>query len=153
MPTKKETERVPRVNSPIDTFRETFKELSAPEKSTPTMVLKISELTSDELGDMISRYSAWREYTEDKLIAITAMKASITEQYKMIYNKAYIEADGRTISDKKILAETNDDVIKINKQLTEISQYEELFSGKMDSLSNAISTLSRELTRRGIISG
>lgn len=139
-------------DSPLTTFRKILGAVEKPEKEMPTMVLRISELSSDDLGNMISRYSAWREFVEDKLIAASAEATSLREKYQAKYNAVYMGVEGRTINDKKILTESNADVEKLDKEATDAEIMRDLFSGKLDSLSNAISTLSRELTRRGIIS-
>ena len=52
--------------------------------------------------------------------------------------------------DNDVEAEADEDAQKIAKDLTEANIYKDLLSGKLTSCSNAISTLSRELTRRGI---
>ena len=142
----------PKEYSPLTTFRKILGAVEKPEKEMPTMVLRISELSSDDLGNMISRYSAWREFVEDKLIAASAEATSLREKYQAKYNAVYMGVEGRTINDKKILTESNADVEKLDKEATDAEIMRDLFSGKLDSLSNAISTLSRELTRRGIIS-
>ena len=142
----------PKEDSPLATFRKILGAVEKPEKEMPTMVLRISELSSDDLGNMISRYSAWREFVEDKLIAASAEATSLREKYQAKYNAVYMGVEGRTINDKKILTESNADVEKLDKEATDAEIMRDLFSGKLDSLSNAISTLSRELTRRGIIS-
>ena len=61
MPTKKEI-----VRNPLERFRAIFTELSAPKGGLPTMPTKVADLASDELGNMIARYTAWREFTEDR---------------------------------------------------------------------------------------
>ena len=136
--------------SPLEQFRAMFQEVKKPETESPTMKLQISKLTSDELGDMISRYSTWREFVEDKLITAAAIASEIQSRYDTAYNKAYVSSGAKTVNDKKAEAEADEDAQKIAKDLTEANIYKDLLSGKLTSCSNAISTLSRELTRRGI---
>lgn len=136
--------------SPLEQFRKMFQEVKKPEEVNPTMKLQVSKLTSEELGDMISRYSAWREFVEDKLVTAIAVVTEIQSKYDAAYNLAYVRSDSKTVNDKKAEAEADNSVQVIEKDLTDASIYKELLSGKLLSFSNVISTLSRELTRRGI---
>lgn len=127
-----------------------FQDVKKPENESPTMKLQVSKLSSSELGDMISRYSTWREFVEDKLLTAVAVATEVQSRYDSAYNKAYVLSDAKTVNDKKAEAEASDLVQKISDELTEANIYKDLLSGKLTSCSNAISTLSRELTRRGI---
>lgn len=135
---------------PLVQFREMFQEVAKPEAASPTMKLQVSKLNSDELGDMISRYSTWREFVEDKLLTATAVLTEIQAEYDTAYNKAYVSSESKTVNDRKAEAEDDNVVQSIGKRLTEAQIYRDLLAGKLTSCSNAISTLSRELTRRGI---
>ena len=139
-----------RLKSPLEQFREMFQDVKKPENESPTMKLQVSKLSSSELGDMISRYSTWREFVEDKLLTAVAVATEVQSRYDSAYNKAYVLSDAKTVNDKKAEAEASDLVQKISDELTEANIYKDLLSGKLTSCSNAISTLSRELTRRGI---
>lgn len=135
---------------PLEQFREMFQEVKKPESVSPTMKLQVSKLTSDELGDMISRYSTWREFVEDKLLTATAILTEIQSEYDSAYNEAYVSSGLKTVNDRKAEAESDNTVQAIGKRLTEAQIYKDLLAGKLTSCSNAIATLSRELTRRGI---
>ena len=57
MPVRKPKEE----SSPLERFRKVFAEVEAPKGGLPTMPVTIAETSSTELGNMIAKYSAWRE--------------------------------------------------------------------------------------------
>lgn len=145
MPTKKEI-----VKNPLARFREVFSELPAPKGGLPTMPTKISDLASEELGNMIARYSAWREFTEDRHAEACAVLAQCKSEYDLRVDKEMLSSTASTVTERKASAKANPMVEKIYKELTEAEMYRDLLANKLESFSNVLAMLSRELTRRGV---
>lgn len=137
--------------SPLERFREHFSEITCPKGGLPTMPTKISETPSSQLGDMLSRYSAWREYTEDRHMEACAVFAQCKSEYDLACNKAMLTAKAITVTEKKAKAKFgNPEIENLYKAMNEAEIYRDLLANKLDSFSNVLAMLSRELTRRGV---
>lgn len=145
MPTKKEI-----IENPLQKFREVFTELSAPKGGLPTMPTRISDTSSDELGNMIARYSAWREFTEDRHMEACAVFSQCKSEYDLAVDKEMLTSGASTVTERKASAKFNPKVERLYKSLTEAGMYRDLLANKLDSFSNVLAMLSRELTRRGV---
>ena len=144
MPTKKS----PR--TPLDTFREVFTEVSAPKGGLPMMPTRIADVASDDLGNMIARYTAWREFTEDRHAQACAVYAQCKSDYDLAYSTEFLSLSNMTVTEKKTAVNANRKVADLYKQLTDAEIYKDLLANKLDSFSNVLAMLSRELTRRGV---
>lgn len=138
------------VRNPLERFREVFTELNAPKGGLPTMPTKISDLASDELGNMIARYSAWREFTEDRHAEACAVLAQCKSEYDLECDKEMLLSSAQTVTERKAVAKTSPKVAKLYKDLGEAEVFRDLLANKLDSFSNVLAMLSRELTRRGV---
>lgn len=147
MPAKKEI-----VHNPLERFRRVFTELTAPKGGLPTMPTKISDLASDELGNMIARYTAWREFTEDRHAEACAVLAQCRSEYDLAVDKQMLNSTASTVTERKASAKATPKVEKLYKDLTEAEMYRDLLANKLESFSNVLAMLSRELTRRGVAS-
>lgn len=145
MPTKKEI-----VRNPLERFRAIFTELSAPKGGLPTMPTKVSDLASDELGNMIARYTAWREFTEDRHMEACAVYSQCRSEYDLAVDKEMLSSKESTVTERKASAKSSPKVEKLYKDLTEAEMYRDLLANKLESFSNVLAMLSRELTRRGV---
>lgn len=145
MPTRKEV-----VRNPLERFREIFIELSAPKGGLPTMPTKISDMPSDDLGNIIARYTAWREFTEDKHMEACATYAQCKSEYDLACDKEMLLSKAGSVTERKASAKANPRVEQLYKDLTEAEMYRDLLANKLDSFSNVLAMLSRELTRRGV---
>lgn len=145
MPTKKEV-----VKDPLHKFRRIFTELSAPKGGLPTMPTKIADTSSDELGNMIARYTAWREFTEDRHMEACAVFAQVKSEYDLASDKEMLSSSAGTVTERKASAKTSPKVERLYKDLCEAEMYRDLLAGKLESFSNVLAMLSRELTRRGV---
>ena len=145
MPTKKEI-----VKNPLERFRAIFTELSAPKGGLPTMPTKVADLASDELGNMIARYTAWREFTEDRHVEACAVFAQCKSEYDLAVDKEMLSSSANTVTERKASAKANPKVERLYKDLTEAEMYRDLLANKLESFSNVLAMLSRELTRRGV---
>ena len=139
MPVRKPKEE----SSPLERFRKVFAEVEAPKGGLPTMPVTIAETSSTELGNMIAKYSAWREFTEDRHMEACAV-------YDLACDKAMLSAGGGTVTERKTSAKVTPEVEKLNKKLLEAEIFRDLLAGKLESFSNVLAMLSRELTRRGV---
>lgn len=144
MPTKKS----PR--TPLDIFREVFTEVSAPKGGLPMMPTRIADVASDDLGNMIARYTAWREFTEDRHAQACAVYAQCKSDYDLAYSTEFLSLSNMTVTEKKTAVNANQKVAGLYKQLTDAEIYKDLLANKLDSFSNVLAMLSRELTRRGV---
>ena len=144
MPTKKS----PR--TPLDIFREVFTEVSVPKGGLPMMPTRIADVASDDLGNMIARYTAWREFTEDRHAQACAVYAQCKSDYDLAYSTEFLSLSNMTVTEKKTAVNANQKVADLYKQLTDAEIYKDLLANKLDSFSNVLAMLSRELTRRGV---
>lgn len=145
MPTKKEI-----VRNPLERFRAIFTELSAPKGGLPTMPTKVADLASDELGNMIARYTAWREFTEDRHMEACAVYSQCRSEYDLAVDKEMLSSKESTVTERRASAKSSPKVEKLYKDLTEAEMYRDLLANKLESFSNVLAMLSRELTRRGV---
>lgn len=146
MPVRKPKEE----SSPLESFRKVFAEVEAPKGGLPTMPVTIAETSSTELGNMIAKYSAWREFTEDRHMEACAVYAQCKSEYDLACDKAMLSAGGGTVTERKTSAKVTPEVEKLNKKLLEAEIFRDLLAGKLESFSNVLAMLSRELTRRGV---
>ena len=144
MPTKKS----PR--TPLDIFREVFTEVSVPKGGLPMMPTRIADVASDDLGNMIARYTAWREFTEDRHAQACAVYAQCKSDYDLACSTEFLSLSNMTVTEKKTAVNANQKVADLYKQLTDAEIYKDLLANKLDSFSNVLAMLSRELTRRGV---
>ena len=114
------------------------------------MPTKISDTSSDELGNMIARYTAWREFTEDRHMDACAVYAQCKSEYDLAVDKEMLSSSANTVTERKASAKANPRVEKLYKELTEAEMYRDLLANKLESFSNVLAMLSRELTRRGV---
>lgn len=147
MPSKKEI-----VRNPLERFRKIFTELVPPKGGLPTMPTKVADLASDELGNMIARYTSWREFTEDRHAEACAVLAQCRSEYDLEVDKVMLSSTASTVTERKASAKANPKVEKLYKDLNEAEMYRDLLANKLESFSNVLAMLSRELTRRGVAS-
>lgn len=136
--------------SPLEKFREVFTELSSPKGGLPTMPTMIAEHSSIELGNIMSKYASWREYTEDRHMEACAVYAQVKSEYDLACDKEMLISGADTVTERKAEAKTSSKVAKLHKDLVDAEIYKDLFAAKLESFSNVLAILSRELTRRGV---
>lgn len=147
----KKTEEV--VNDPLQRFRSIFTEVEAPKGGLPSLPTKISDIPNDMLGDITMRYASWREFTEDRHLEACAVYAQVKSKYDFICDKEALMCHAETVTEKKMIAKTSKAVMDISNELLEAETFKNLLAGKLESFNNVLSTLSRELTRRGVSGG
>lgn len=139
--------------NPLKRFREVFKEIEPPKGGLPTMPREVSKESSDSLGDLISRYSAWREYTEDRHMEACAVYAQVHSEYDLESARVMLSSVEGTVTEKKARSRIDGAVSQLAKGVLEAEIYRDLLARKLDSFSNVLAMLSRELTRRGVMNG
>lgn len=148
MPAKKEIKSEKMTS--LEKFREHFTEIAPPKGGLPTMPTSISNISLDDLGNMLSRYSAWREYAEDRHLEATAVYAECKSKYDNACDKVLLTSNKATVTERKASAKVSPEVSKLAQQVLEAETYKDLLGGKLESFTNVLSMLSRELTRRGV---
>lgn len=125
-----------------------FRPLSKPEKP-PRMAEDISKLSSPALGDLLSRYAAWREYTESLVSFAVAEYTRLSENYDFEYSKAWLTLPkSDTIKAREYSLTSDNKLHKMRMELLEAEMYKDMLSDKVNSYTNVITTVSREITRR-----
>lgn len=114
------------------------------------MPTKIADLASDELGNMISRYTAWREFTEDRHAEACAVVAQCKSEYDLEVDKEMLSSSASTVTERKASAKASPKVERLYRDLSDAEIYRTLLANKLESFSNVLAMLSRELTRRGV---
>lgn len=117
------------------------------------MPREVSKESSDSLGDLISRYSAWREYTEDRHMEACAVYAQVHSEYDLESARVMLSSVEGTVTEKKARSRIDGAVSQLAKGVLEAEIYRDLLARKLDSFSNVLAMLSRELTRRGVMNG
>lgn len=138
------------IKNPLERFRRVFDEVVPPKGGLPTMPTRIADIASDELGNMIARYTAWREFTEDRHAEACATYSQCKSEYDLECDKQTLQSDAETVTERKVFAKTTPKVIELGKKVNEAEIYMGLLARKLDSFSNVLAMLSRELTRRGV---
>lgn len=144
--------RIIRDDDPIQRFRSVFTSINAPKGGLPTMPIRMTDLSSEELGNIMSRYSAWREFTEDRHCEACAVYSQVKSEYDLQISKEMLLYKDVTVSEKKARARTSQNTEGLAKKLYEAEIYMTLLASKLESFTNVLNILSRELTRRGVIS-
>lgn len=149
---KKQTETKPEESTEksIAKFRREFPKLNVPLGGLPYAKTKISNITSEQLGDLIARYSAWREYCEDCHITAAAEYSIAKLAYDEAVGREMVVIDAGDVTTKKAMAQQTKSVKLQSQNLLEKEVYFKMIANKLESFSNTLTVLSRELTRRGI---
>lgn len=131
-------------------FRKTgFDEIESPGTRMPIMPddKTIHTQSVMQLSTLIGKYTAWREFAEDQLIVETAKVNILEEQVSALRKKAFIMADGN-VTERKAIAAADEKVLAKSSELTITAAYRDMLAGKVESFTNCLTTLSREVTLR-----
>jgi hypothetical protein len=127
-----------------------FDPLSAPEIPIPTFPASIASKTLDDLGDIMSFYAVWREYTEDLHLRAVADYTRQKEAYDFEWQKIFLSVNGRNNTEREAKIAANPEIIVLRALLIEAEMYKEMLSAKLLSFNNAIAVISREISRRQV---
>lgn len=126
-----------------------FTPVVKPGKEPPRMVTAISGMALNALGDFIAKYTAWREYTEDLHARAVAVWCEKQESYKQLYDITVKKMNGANITERKTLASSEPNVILKANEVLEAEMMKDLLGSRLESFTNVLTMLSRELSRRG----
>jgi hypothetical protein len=128
-------------------FRKYFTKLSKPDEEA-ILPKKLSSLPSDKLSDIQTRYTAWREFTEDLLVEALAEYTRLKEEYEYAFNKKLLVTNAKSLREKEAIVRTDLNIRKLFLSLQEAELYYNLLSSKIESYNNCLTVISREITRR-----
>lgn len=115
----------------------------------PTMPHEMSNLNSQDLGNYMSNYAAWREFTEDVLTQSNMEYLEAKEAYDLRYKQLWLTQERlKTVKDSEKNLEINPEIVDLREKLLKAQMFNELIGTKYESINNAITVLSREITRR-----
>lgn len=135
---------------PTQRFRIKFSPIQEPTIPFPRFPNNIASLTIEGLGELMSQYQVWREYTEDLLLDATATYTRMEAEHSFERKKYYLstgKADGSK-EDRYALCDVQPHIQELAAKLLESQLYQELLSAKLDSITNSLSVISREISRR-----
>lgn len=131
-------------------FREKFAKVSKPEKDAPTIGKSLFTLSAQQLSDLQTNYTAWREYTEDLLTESLTELMIAKEDYSYHYDIELLKlAENLKVKTKEALLNTSEVLREKTVYLQQVELYHELLGKKFESYTNCLTVISREITRRG----
>lgn len=137
---------------PVERFnRKAFSEVDTPEERQPKMPGKVSSLTNVQIGDLMAKYAAWREYAEDEHSRELSRLMLMQEEYDSAYDTALIQFSIERLTETATLRKSRvRDMLK-GKRMELVTQqsYVDLLANKIESFNNCIAVISREIARRG----
>lgn len=110
---------------------------------------QITGITDNDLGDLMSAYASWKEYTEDLLLYAVQEATSAAEDLEYARKKMLLTTSGKNRDERNARIDTEDRIHELDRKWLEADMYREMLSSKLESINGAISVISREITRRG----
>lgn len=136
-----------------DFYKKGFREPKTPEEQEPTMPSDLSSLKAINLGDIMNKYCAWREYTESLSNEANVVYAIAQENYDYKYAKKFAEIsqgnEKTAITKLDKLLEADETLHSIYVDVYNKRMYKDMLAKKIESYTNCITVISREITRRG----
>lgn len=115
----------------------------------PRMPHEMSNLNSQDLGNFMSQYAAWREYTEDVLVQANIRCIELENNYSHTKKVIWLSMSReKTVKDTEKRLDIDEEVVSLREELMEAEMYRDLLATKYESINNALTVLSREVTRR-----
>jgi hypothetical protein len=139
------------IKDPIERYNESFTPRTKPEEEPPNVPKRFSGIEDNKLGDYMAKFNAWRDYTDDLLIRAAAEYTILQERYDVLRAKKYVEYNvGKvTATTIKNKLDADTELIPLKTEVVNAKVFMEMVSSKMESFTNIINVLSREITRRG----
>lgn len=129
-----------------------FEEETHPDCAAPSMPSNITSMTITSLGALMSKYSAWREYTEslhsESVYQYVSKKSVYDYEYAVKMRSLQVGAK-TTLAEKKLMVESDKELNDLYQELLEAEMYKDLLAAKVESYNNCLVVISREITRRG----
>lgn len=124
----------------------------APQKPAipyPRMEPNLTGISSLDLGNLMSTYAAWKEYTEDLLLHALHKSTQAYEALEYAKAKLLVLTEGKNQREREAKIETNPNIHELKQVYLEADMYREMLSSKLTSIEGSVSVISREITRRG----
>lgn len=125
-----------------------FHLMPPPTVKYPDMPEKISIVPNEALGDLISTYAIWREYSEQCTVIALSAVARINDKYKRAYDSAVIMSSGKNRELRDAQASIEVDAERI--EVTDAQILYNMLNSKKESIVSNLAVLSREISRRGV---
>lgn len=147
---KAETSTTPEIaDTPIKRFRKIFVKLTPPTTVAPKMPTSIAILTGEKLSDLMNLYTAWREFTEDILqeSLVEFMNQKQVYEYEREKQLLLLERTLK-VAEKEATLNTDNKLRKLFLDLSQAEMYHTLLSNKLETFTNCLTVISREISRR-----
>lgn len=135
-------------NSALEQFRKVFLRPNKPITEEPLMPKSLAKLNGEKLSDLMNSYTAWREYADDCLLDYVYKLAVQKEEYEYRRNLAFLSTRGKSLRDRDMQVDTDPEIRNLYRKLLETEMYHDLLAGKIESYTNCLTMISREITRR-----
>jgi hypothetical protein len=156
IPVKQPVTHDPTVDDPEARFRKMgFTTVQQPTAAMPTMPGSLAGLSNIELSDWQTKYTQWREYTQDRLISATKELTIAIEWYNREYGLVLhtIRQENRkgtkmNITEMKLLTENTESVMLKQKAVSDAELLRDFLADKVKSFDDCLTVISREITLR-----
>lgn len=120
------------------------------DSDAPVFPMKISTLSSRELGDILGEYTAWFSYASDKHKYIVVASNFIDTRMQSIIDKELgsMVADKGNIEAKKSKARSSEDYVTLLAYHQKLDGVRVLLDKELNQFDKCIASLSREVSRR-----
>lgn len=117
---------------------------------TPIFPSKVSSLSSPELGDELSKFTAWYSYASDKQKYVAVADNYLQQQMNKVMDKALGEmvTGGGNIKAKEAKARSSEEYMLLMSYKHKLSGLKILLDSELSNYDKCISSLSREVARR-----
>lgn len=128
-----------------------FIERAKPDFPLPALPRAISLITPNKLGDTMSQYGAWREYTEDLLNHSMYTFNKKREELDIARKRKFLLVNGKNKDERTAKIDTDPEIQALATDVLEYEMFYEMLSTKLTSIEKSIALISREYSRRSQI--
>ena len=116
------------------------------------MPKSLSSLESSKLSDLYAHYAGWREFSEDITNVALAEMVKAKQAYDYAWDVEFLKVRSKFKTSKETDAylHTHAELESLKDIWNEKELFHTLLLKKLESLNNALTVISREITRRGI---
>lgn len=120
------------------------------EEDAPIFPSKVSSISSPELGDTLSKYTAWFSYASDKHKYVVVATNHIEEEMRKVFDKEMgkLLLEKGNIDSKKSKAKDNEEYQSLMTYHQKLIGLKTLLDGELNNYEACIASLSREISRR-----
>lgn len=108
----------------------------------------ITQATDKELGRLLTVYTAWFSYANSQLALAQVDEMAARHMLDRLSQEAVVKAGGKTMTEKRLQADMNEEVMKNKMRLMECKSYNLVLQAHVEGLEKQLSLISREITRR-----